>query len=120
RLWRVRRSAARGGGKPDTTDPVVRRMGVHLEAEMTWGRSGRLVRGAATIAVVALVAGPGYAQGRGGRGGDQITSIEERTSGLKKMDGFFPLYWDEAAGRLWMEVPKLDTEVLYSTGFGAG
>ena len=53
-------------------------------------------------------------------GADQITSIDERVGGLKKMDGFFPIYWDENAGRLWLEVPKLDTEVLYTMGFGAG
>jgi Met-zincin/Domain of unknown function (DUF5117) len=60
--------------------------------------------------------------GRGGGrgGGEQIGSIDERTSGFKKIDGFFPLYWDEAGGRLWMEVPKLNTEVLYSTGIAAG
>jgi hypothetical protein len=63
--------------------------------------------------------GPG---GQGGRKptGDQITSIDERTNGLKKIDGFFPLYWDEGAGRLWLEIPKLDTEVLYSTGLATG
>ena len=63
--------------------------------------------------------GPG-AQGGRRPGGDQITSIEERISGLKKIDGFFPLYLDEAAGRLWLEIPKLDTEVLYSTGLATG
>jgi hypothetical protein len=54
------------------------------------------------------------------RRADAIGSIAERTSGMKKIDGFFPLYWDEAGGRLWLEVPKLDTEVLHSTGFGTG
>ena len=39
---------------------------------------------------------------------------------MKKIDGFFPLYWDEAGGRLFVEIPKLDTEVLHSTGFGTG
>ena len=63
--------------------------------------------------------GPG-AQGGRKPGGDQITSIDERTAGLKKIDGFFPLYWDEGAGRLWLEIPKLDTEVLYSTGLATG
>jgi hypothetical protein len=62
----------------------------------------------------------GRGGGRGGGGGEQIGSIDERTSGFKKIDGFFPLYWDEAGGRLWMEVPKLNTEVLYSTGIAAG
>ena len=39
---------------------------------------------------------------------------------MKKIDGFFPLYWDEAAGRLWLEIPRLNTEVLYSTGLATG
>ena len=47
-------------------------------------------------------------------------SIAERTKNLKKIDGFFPLYWDENAGRLFVEIPKLDTEVLYSTGLATG
>ena len=66
--------------------------------------------------------GPGAQGAQGGRrpGGDQITSIEERIGGMKKIDGFFPLYLDEAGGRLWLEIPKLDTEVLYSTGLATG
>jgi Met-zincin/Domain of unknown function (DUF5117) len=47
-------------------------------------------------------------------------TIEERTARMKKIDGFFPLYWDEAAGQLFLEIPRLNTEVLYSTGFAAG
>ncbi len=39
---------------------------------------------------------------------------------MKKIDGFFPLYLDEAGGRLWLEIPKTDTEVLYSTGLATG
>ena len=65
------------------------------------------------------------AQGqRGGGAGagraESIPSIADRTGGMKKIDGFFPLYWDEAGGRLFLEIPKLDTEVLHSTGFGTG
>jgi hypothetical protein len=51
---------------------------------------------------------------------DQITSIEEKTGGMKKIDGFFPMYWDENAGHLWLEIPRLNTEVLYSTGLATG
>src|SRR4029450_21241 len=70
-------------------------------------------------------AGPASAQGqRGGGGGagraEPIPSIAERTSGMKKIDGFSPLYWDDGGGKLFLEVPKLDTEVLHSTGFGTG
>ena len=64
---------------------------------------------------------PALAQGgRRPEAADQIPSIEERTKGLKKIDGLFPLYLDEAGGRLWLEIPKLDVEVLYSTGLATG
>src|SRR5215831_5666750 len=47
-------------------------------------------------------------------------TIEERTAGMQKLDGFFPLYWDSRSGTLWLEIPRFDTEVLYTTGLSAG
>jgi hypothetical protein len=47
-------------------------------------------------------------------------AIEERTSGMQKLDGYFPLYWDERTGNLWLEIPRLDTDFLYATGLAAG
>ena len=47
-------------------------------------------------------------------------TIEERTAGMQKLDGFFPLYWDERAGNLWLEIPRFDAEFLYTTGLAAG
>ena len=44
----------------------------------------------------ALQAGGG--QGRGGAGGGPTPTIEDRTSGMQKLDGYFPLYWDERSG----------------------
>jgi hypothetical protein len=70
----------------------------------------------ATLASAQGQRGGGPAAGRA----EAIPSIADRTAGMKKIDGFFPLYWDEAGGRLFVEVPKLDTEVLHSTGFGTG
>ena len=70
----------------------------------------------ATLASAQGQRGGGAAAGRP----EAIPSIADRTGGMKKIDGFFPLYWDEAGGRLFVEVPKLDTEVLHSTGFGTG
>ncbi len=57
---------------------------------------------------------------QGARPAGPPPTIEERTARMKKIDGFFPLYWDEAAGQLYMEIQKLNAEVLHSTGFGAG
>jgi hypothetical protein len=39
---------------------------------------------------------------------------------MRKMDGFFPLYWDSTAGRLYMEIARFNTEVLHIQGIGAG
>ena len=47
-------------------------------------------------------------------------SIEERTSAMQKLDGYFPVYWDERTGTLWLEIPRFNTEFLYATGLAAG
>jgi hypothetical protein len=47
-------------------------------------------------------------------------AIDEKTRGLQRLDGYFPLYWDSRAGTLWLEVPRFDTEFLYLTGLSAG
>ena len=31
---------------------------------------------------------------------------------MKKIDGFFPLYWDENTGQLFLEISRFNTEVL--------
>lgn len=82
----------------------------------------RIVRAALALAAVTLVALPAAAQGQARRPGapEPIPSIDDRTNGLKKIEGFFTLYADDAAGKLWMEIPKLNVEVLYSTGLATG
>lgn len=65
----------------------------------------------------ALAAVSAIAQETGARA---PSSIADKTAGWQRIDGFFPLYWDATAGRLWMEIPRLDTEVLYITGLAAG
>jgi hypothetical protein len=39
---------------------------------------------------------------------------------MQKMDGYFPMYWEERTGSLWLEVPRMDAEFLYATGLAAG
>ena len=48
------------------------------------------------------------AQGRGGGQGAAapIQTIDARTAGLQKIDGYLPLYWDDKAGTIWMEINK--------------
>ena len=47
-------------------------------------------------------------------------TIAEKTAGMKRLDGYFPLYWDEKAGHLWMEVARPDSEVLWVSGLATG
>ncbi|HEY7056423.1 MAG TPA: DUF5117 domain-containing protein, partial [Vicinamibacterales bacterium] len=60
---------------------------------------------------------------RGGSGTQppaRMPSIDDRTAGFQKLDGYVPLFWDEKTGSLWMEISKFDTEMLYTTGLTAG
>jgi hypothetical protein len=66
---------------------------------------------------------PAQQGGRGGAGGSapaRIAPIEERTAGMQRIDGYFPLYWDERTGSLFLEIPRFDTDFLYTTGLAAG
>jgi hypothetical protein len=47
-------------------------------------------------------------------------TIEDQTAGMQKLDGYFPLYWDDRTGSLYLEIPRFDSEFLYSTGLAAG
>lgn len=49
-----------------------------------------------------------------------LPSIAEKTNNMKKMDGFLPVYWEESTGKLWLEINKLDTEMLYQQSLPAG
>ena len=49
-----------------------------------------------------------------------LPTIEEKTKEFKKYEGFLNFYWDENAGKIWLEVDKLDSEVLYFTSLPAG
>jgi hypothetical protein len=61
----------------------------------------------------------------GGRAGGQpaagrVPSIDERTSGMQKIDGYIPMYWDERTGSLFLEIARFDAEFLFNTGLAAG
>ena len=50
----------------------------------------------------------------------KLPAIEEKTKDIKKYAGFFNFYWDENAGKIWLEVDTLDTEILYTISLPAG
>ena len=47
-------------------------------------------------------------------------TIASRTAALRKMPGYFPLYWDDKAGRIFLEIDKFETEFLYVDSLPAG
>ena len=77
---------------------------------------------AAVAVTVTIASSTAFAQGGRGNqeGGGTPPQIADRTKNLKKIDGFHPLYWDENTGRLYLEIPRLDTEVLYATYLATG
>ena len=72
-------------------------------------------------ALVALAAlAPALAQ-EGASGAKRApVSIESKTSGMQKLDGFLPLYWDDSAGKLHLEVPRLGEEMLFQVSLAGG
>jgi len=51
---------------------------------------------------------------------DSPPSIEETVAAMEKLEGLFPLYWDAAAGTLYMEIDRFDEDVLYVRGLATG
>ena len=49
-----------------------------------------------------------------------LPSIEAKTAGMQKLDGFVPLYWDEAEGRVYLEIARFGVELLHANGFASG
>ena len=80
-------------------------------------RARAALRAAATIAIVTALGLPAAA---GGQEGGGLPTIESHTAGFERQDGFFPLYWDDDAGTLWLEVGQLGVEVLYINALAAG
>jgi hypothetical protein len=49
-----------------------------------------------------------------------LPSIAEKTRGMDRRDGFVPVYWDAAAGKLWMEIPRAGEELIYVVSLPSG
>lgn len=47
-------------------------------------------------------------------------TIATKTAGMTAMPGYFDAYWDEEAGKVYLDIDKLDTEFLYVTYLSSG
>jgi len=50
----------------------------------------------------------------------QLAGVEQKTSGMTKYPGYFPFYWDDDTGKIWLEIDKFDSEFLYVSSLPAG
>ncbi|MGA0559067.1 zinc-dependent metalloprotease [Larkinella sp. VNQ87] len=47
-------------------------------------------------------------------------TISAFTKGMEKQPGFLPFYWDAKKGKIWLEIDKFDTELLYYPTLASG
>ena len=50
----------------------------------------------------------------------KLPSIEDKTREMKKFPGYMDFYWDSTSGKVWLDVNKLDSELLYYVSLPAG
>ncbi|MEE9218228.1 MAG: zinc-dependent metalloprotease [Acidobacteriota bacterium] len=74
------------------------------------------LRMGALLAVLSLLPGPAPTA----LAADSLKSIERKTRGMRKMDGFLPLYWDAGQGKLYLEVSRFGEELIYVTSLTTG
>jgi hypothetical protein len=79
-------------------------------------KTGEKIMQRLTVALLALLCVlPVHAQNR-----NEEKTIAARTAGMQKIDGYVPLYWDAGAGKMWMEISRFKTELLYQVSLPAG
>jgi len=49
-----------------------------------------------------------------------VGAVSTKVQTMRSLSGFFPLYWDNQTGKLWLEVAHLDTDFLYFTSLPGG
>jgi len=54
------------------------------------------------------------------RASEKTPTIEKKTEGMRHMEGFFDLYWDDAEGKLYMEIDRWGEEFLHQVSLPTG
>lgn len=49
-----------------------------------------------------------------------LPSIADKVANANRMEGYFNLYWEEASGKMYREIDKLDTDFLYAISMASG
>jgi len=76
----------------------------------------------AMIVVSLILCSPGMLFADSPSSGGANPTIDAKTSGMRHMPGFLPLHWDTKSGRLFLEIPRLNSDMLYfdSLPYGTG
>ncbi|HEV2284449.1 MAG TPA: zinc-dependent metalloprotease [Steroidobacteraceae bacterium] len=76
----------------------------------------------AALAACMPAAWPADAPAPGAKAADRPPTIAARTAAMRHMPGLLTLHWDEKSGKLYLEIPHLDTDLLYlqSLPYGVG
>ncbi|MFQ5679430.1 MAG: zinc-dependent metalloprotease [Gemmatimonadota bacterium] len=78
----------------------------------------------AMLAVARVVVGPALASAqeveKTAAAPKEIPTIQEKTRGTERLEGFFDLYWDARAGKLYWEIGRWETEFLYQVSLATG
>jgi len=69
------------------------------------------------LALLSSVAGLAQANNEDAK---PLPTITDKTKQFKKLDGFFPVYWDERKGRVWLEISRWNSEFLFLDSLPAG
>jgi hypothetical protein len=70
------------------------------------------------VMVAVLVTACGGEEAEPEAGG--LPGIGQHTAGMRHIDGFYDLYWDEGEGRLYLEVARLDVPFIYVSSLSRG
>ncbi|TPE46337.1 zinc-dependent metalloprotease [Pontibacter mangrovi] len=50
----------------------------------------------------------------------KLPGIASKTAGMQQFPGYFTFYYDDAAGKIWLEIDKLNQEFLYVNSLPSG
>ncbi len=72
------------------------------------------------ITVLSCITGAAVAQEKDTSAPEKLPTIAEKTKDMQKLDGYIPLYWQSATGKLFMEIGRFNQELLYQVSLPAG
>jgi hypothetical protein len=73
-----------------------------------------------SVCVLAFSGAVCFGQGSAVKADGAVPSVAVKTAGMTHMAGLLPLDWDAKAGKLYLEIPKLDMDLLWTNSLPYG